>query len=338
MHHVTRRLFLGLVLALAPVVGLAGCDRGGPSDANPAAEGGDVRPGVRRIAVIPKGTTHVFWKSVEAGARQAGEELGVEVVWKGPLKENDLSQQKSIVEDFVAQNVDAIVLAPLNQAALASSVANATAQGTAVVIIDSAVSGRAGEDFVSFVATDNHRGGQMGGEKLAELLGGRGKVVLLRYEAGHASTGEREAGFVEAIRQHPGIELIVDNRRGGADASEAQNAAENMLDKLEEADGIFAVNESTTYGMLLALQKHGLAGKKTFVGFDASPPLIAGLEAGQVQALVVQNPTRMGRLGVQAAVDHLDGKGVESRIDTGVALVTAENLGDEAIKAMIGTP
>jgi len=328
MHHAALRF----LLCLALVLGVSACDQ----NATPGPAGDGDAADARRIAVIPKGTTHVFWKSVEAGARQAGDELGVEVVWKGPLKENDLSQQKTIVEDFTAQGVDAIVLAPLNEAALKSNVANATAQGSAVVIIDSAVDGEAGTDFVSFVATDNYQGGQMGGQKLAELLEGKGKVVLLRYEAGHASTGKREAGFIDAIKQFPDIELTVENRRGGADASEAQNAAENMLDRLEEADGIFAVNESTTYGMLLALQKHGLAGQKVFVGFDASPPLVEALEGGQINALVVQNPTRMGYLGVKTAVDHLDGNAVDPRVDTGVALVTQDNLDDDEIKAMIG--
>lgn len=310
---------------------LIGCDskESGTSDDGSSTQ--------RTIAVIPKGTTHVFWKSVEAGAKQAGEEMGVNVIWKGPLKENDLAQQKSIVEDFVAQKVDGIVLAPLNEAALGGSVANATASGVPVVIIDSSVAGEAGIDFVSFVATDNFKGGEMGGHKLAELLDRKGKVVLLRYEAGHASTGAREEGFLSAMKQYPGIEVIVDNRRGGTDSSTAQQAADNMLDKLREADGIFAVNEPTTYGMLLTLRKHQLAGEKVFVGFDASPPLIEGLKAGEIQALVTQNPTKMGYEGVRAMIDHLNGQNVEPRVDTGVALVTTDNLDDPEIKQMIGT-
>lgn len=328
----TRTLPWCMALAISAALLLHGCGDGGPEG---SAGGGEDQP---VIAVIPKGTTHVFWKSVEAGARQAGRELGATIVWKGPPKENDLSQQKSIVDDFVAQRVSAIVLAPLNEAALGGSVADATAAGIPVVIIDSAVAGEAGRDYVSFVATDNFKGGEMGGHKLAELLDRKGKVVLLRYEAGHASTGKREEGFLSAIRQYPAIEVIVENRRGGADASEAQTASENILDKLREADGIFTVNESTTYGMLLALRKHQLAGDKIFVGFDASPPLIDGLEKGDIDALVVQSPTKMGYEGVRAAMDHFKGEKVEPRVDTGVALVTTANLDDAQIKQMIGRP
>ena len=318
----------------ALLLSFGGC---GDTGSNPGARTASPRTPERiSVAVIPKGTTHAFWKSVEAGARKAGHELDIDVIWKGPLREDDLAQQKSIVEDFVAQKVSAIVLAPLNDAALAPSVANARIAQVPVVIIDSNVQGHAGRDFVSFVATDNHEAGRLGGRKLAELLGGKGRVVLLRYEAGHASTSKREQGFVDALKESDQIELVVDNRRGGADASQAQTAAENILDQLEAADGIFCPNESTTLGMLLALQKHGLAGKKRFVGFDASAPLLAGLRAGDLDALVIQDPTKMGYLGVKTAVEHLRGRDVEPRIDTGTRVVTRENVDDPDIRAMTG--
>jgi ribose transport system substrate-binding protein len=144
-----------------------------------------------RIAVIPKGTTHVFWKSVEAGSRAAAKDLNVEIVWKGPLKENDRAQQISIVEQFVNESVSGIVLAPLDHTALARPVAAAGRKSIPVVIFDSSLNGVAGKDFVSFVATDNKKGGTLAGEHLVRLLGGKGKVVLLRYVVGSASTSER---------------------------------------------------------------------------------------------------------------------------------------------------
>src|SRR6478736_6676788 len=148
-----------------------------------------------KIAVIPKGTTHSFWKSVEAGAQKAGAELGVEIIWKGPLKEDDRAQQIGVVQQFVASGVNAIVLAPLDDTALRTPVKSAAQHNIPVVIIDSPLKGdNGGKDFVSFVATNNRRGGELGGEELARLLGGKGKVVLLRYAEGSASTAEREAG------------------------------------------------------------------------------------------------------------------------------------------------
>jgi len=133
-----------------------------------------------KIAVIPKGTTHVFWKSVEAGARAAGEELGVDIVWKGPLKENDRAQQIAIVEQFLTEGVAGIVLAPLDDTALRRPVQTAMQKKIPVVIIDSALRGEPGKDFVSFVATDNRKGGRLAGEELARLLNGQGRLVLLR--------------------------------------------------------------------------------------------------------------------------------------------------------------
>lgn len=289
-----------------------------------------------KIAVVPKGTTHNYWKSVEAGARKAGGELGVEIVWKGPLKEDDRAQQIGIVQQFVSSDVSAIVLAPLDDVALRSPVKSAREHGIPVVIFDSALKGEAGKDFVSLVATNNRVGGGLGGEELARRLGGKGKVVLLRCAEGSASTLAREEGFLEVMKKYPGITLIVDNRYGGQTVASAQDAAMNLVDKLREADGIFCSNESTTQGMLLALRQTGLLEKKQFVGFDTSPTLLAALNKGQIQALVAQNPTRMGYLGVTLAVKHLRGEKVEPLVDTGCVLVTRENQASPEVKAVLG--
>jgi ribose transport system substrate-binding protein len=289
-----------------------------------------------QIAVIPKGTTHSFWKSVEAGARKAGAELGVTILWRGPLKEDDRAQQIGLVQQFIASKVSGIVLAPLDATALVAPVRSAQQKGIPVVIIDSGLKGDAGKDFVSLVATDNRRGGELGGEELARLLKGKGKVVLLRYAEGSASTMEREDGFLAAIARHPGIEVTVKNRFGGATVSLAQDAAMNLVDRIREADAVFCPNESSTQGMLLALRQTGLAGKKIFVGFDASPALLAALGKGEIQALVAQNPARMGYLGVKTMVAQLRGEKVETRVDTGCALITAANRNDPEIKALLG--
>lgn len=290
-----------------------------------AVAGGAAAPPAK-IAVIPKGTTHSFWKSVEAGARRASAELGVDIVWKGPLKEDDRAQQIALVQQFAVGGVDAIVLAPLDDRALRGPVRSARARGLPVVIFDSALKGEPGRDFVSYVATDNREGGRIGARELARLLGGEGKVVLLRYAEGSASTAEREAGFLEVMARHPGITITVQNRYAGATVSSAQDAALNLIDRIREADGIFCPNESSTHGMLLALRQQGLAGAKSFVGFDASPALEAALRQGEIAALVAQNPERMGYLGVAAAVAALRGEPVEPVVDTGCQLVTKDML------------
>ena len=313
---------LRLALCLCVAVSATGCKQDSASKTT--------------IAVIPKGTSHEFWKSVEQGAQKAGKDLNVRIIWKGPLKEDDKTQQINIVEQFVSEGVSGICLAPLDDTALLAPVQTAAQKKIPVVIFDSALKGKVGTDFASYVATDNRKGGQMGGEELARLLNGKGKVVLLRYKEGHASTSEREEGFLEAIRKHPGIEIIQENRYGGATAGEAQRAAENLVDKLREADGIFCPNESSTAGMLTALEGFGLAGQKKFVGFDTSAPLVQGLRQDKIHALVAQDPTKMGYEAVSTMVKHLKGEKVPEYTDTGARLVTKEKLEDPEIKKLIG--
>jgi len=273
-----------------------------------------------------------------AGAKAAVAEFGADIVWKGPLKENDRAQQIQIVEQFASEGVSGIVLAPLDAAALVRPVTAAMSKKIPVVIIDSALKGEAGKDFVSFVATNNRKGGQMGGEELARVLQGKGNVVLLRYQVGSASTDEREAGFLDAMKAQSGVKVTVDNRYGGATAGEAKTAAMNMVDRLKEAQGIFCPNESSTFGMLLALRQNNLAGKVRFVGFDTSPPLIDALRKGEIDALVAQDPTRMGYLGVKTCVEAIKGNTVEKAVDTGARLITRDNLNDPEIRKLIAQP
>ena len=125
------------------------------------------------------------------------------------------------------------------------------------------------------------------------------------------------------------------HRYAGPTAGEAQNSALNMIDQLRQADGVFASNESSTNGMLQALRKESLAGQISFVGFDASPPLVDGLNKMEIDALIVQNPRRMGYLAVKTLIAHLDGEPVEPLIDTGAALVTPDNKDAPDIRHLI---
>jgi len=290
------------------------------------------------IAVIPKGTTHEFWKSIHAGAVKAAKETGVEIIWKGPLKEDDRESQITVVENFLARGVSGIVIAPLDDVALRRPVSEAMRKGIEVVIIDSDLKS---EDYVSFVATDNYVGGRKGGEYLGKILGGKGKVVMLRYQEGSASTVNRERGFMEAIAQFPGIEVVSSNQYGGATSGTAQTASENLLAPLRTAEGtltiegIFCPNESTTFGMLRALQTGGFAGKVKFVGFDSSEMLVKAMENGEINGLVLQDAMNMGYLGVKTLTSHLRGESVERRIDTGSAVATPENMNEPEISRLL---
>ena len=289
---------------------------------------------MKSIAVIPKSTTQVFWKTVETGAREGAKEAGVEMVWKGSLNEDDPAQQIQILEQFVSEDVGGIVLAPIDDT-VKRPVAVAMQKGIPVVIMDSALKGEPVKDFVSTVSTNNYRGGEMAGEQLGKLLDGKGKVVLFRFKEGSASTGQREAGFLEAIKKFPGIQVILDNCYSGTTAKEARWSALKMLHKLKEADGIFCSTEPSTLGMLLALKRNNLAGSKKLVGFDTSPGLMEGLRKGEIQALVVQNPKKMGHEAVKALVAKMKGERVPTVIDSGAALITQENLDTPEIQALL---
>jgi ribose transport system substrate-binding protein len=295
------------------------------------------------IAVIPKGTTHEFWKSINAGAIKAERELNqsgarVEVIWKGPLREDDRDQQIQTIENFISRRVSGIVVAPLDSKALVRPVSIATRSKIPVVIMDS---GLKSEDYVSFVATDNFKGGQLGAEHLAKLLGGKGKVILLRYAVGSNSTEEREAGFLDVMqKKFPGIRILSSDHHAGATRETCYQAAQNLLSRYgKEVDGMFAPCEPVTIGVTMALRDIGRAnGQVKLVGFDAGTQSVEALKRGDVQGLVLQNPVKMGYLSVLTMVDHLRGKKVPKRIDTGVTVATPENMDTAEIKELLNPP
>lgn len=294
------------------------------------------------IAVIPKGTTHEFWKSVHAGAAKAELELNAKgvktrIFWKGPLREDDRDQQIQVVENFASRHVSGIVLAPLDSRALAQPVKGAVQSGVPVVVIDSDLSS---EQHVSFVATDNHKGGMMAGEHMAKLLNGKGNVILLRYQVGSASTEAREKGFLEALSKHPGIKLISADQYSGPTRETGYQAAQNILNRFgSQVNGIFCPCEPPTVAMAKALRDIGKAGGKVkMIGFDSGSASVLDLKNGDLQALVVQDPVKMGYLGVMTMVEHLQGKKPEKRIDTGVVLVTSENMAQPAIRELLEPP
>ena len=290
--------------------------------------------------VIPKGATHEFWKSIHAGAVKAELELpGVRIDWKGPTKEDDREQQINVVENFISKGVDGIVLAPLDDVALARPVREASRAGISVVVMDSGLDAEVGKDYVSYVATGNYGGGEKAARRLGELLNGKGKVLMMRYQIGSESTQQREQGFLDVLaKEFPAIELVSADQYGGATTESSFTKAENILNRFSELDGIYCPNESTTFGMLRALQESGRAGKVKFVGFDTSEKLIQAMAAGELHGLVVQNPINMGYLAVKTLVAHLRGETVEPHIDTGSAVATPENMNEPHIRELLAPP
>lgn len=340
-----RATLTAAVLAMAMV---AGCSNNKSGDSGSTTPSGGTTPVATsgggkalQIAVIPKGTSHEFWKSIHAGANKAKLELGqqgqnINIIWKGPEREDDRNAQINVVETFLSQQVDGIVLAPLDSQSLSRPVDEAAKQKVPVVIIDSGLNSK---NYVSFVATDNEKGGYLGGQRLVEVLGGKKRVLLMRYQQGSASTELREAGFMRAMKGAPGIQMVSQDQFGGATVDTAYKTGQNLLSRFgTQIDGIFTPNESTTRGMILALKDAGLLGKVKLVGFDASPDLVQALQAGQVQGLVVQDPVKMGYLGVKTLVASIKGQKVDARVDTGVTMVTPDNTKTPAVQTLLNPP
>jgi ribose transport system substrate-binding protein len=317
---------------------LAGCGGGSGGD-SPTATGGSGSTRARyRIAVIPKGTTHDFWLSVHHGAEQAAQELGnVEILWDGPASERDKDGQIKLIESFLLKQVDGVCLAPIDRDALVPVVRRCRQRDIPVVIFDSGLSDP--DSYISYVATDNYKGGTMAGERMVELLEGKGNVIMLPYQEGSESTEQREQGFLDVIAKHPDINVLSADQRVGSDAEEALRISSSLLVQYgDKVDGIFTVCEPLNKGMLKALEDRGMAGKVKFVGFDSDPRFVAALREKKMHGIVLQDPVNMGYTAVKTMVAHLEGEDVPDEISTGEALATPENMSEEWMSELLHPP
>lgn len=284
------------------------------------------------VGVVPKGTNHTFWQSVHAGAIKAGEEFELEILWNAPQMEIDSARQIAIVENLITRRADGIVLAPVDEDALVTVVERAADQGIPVAIFDSAIKT---DRIITFVVTDNYQGGVMAAERMGEILGGAGKVGVIGFMPGSASTMKREAGFVETVAEKfPGID-VVGVKFNMADRAKALAEAENLLTAHPDLAGFFADNESSVDGTVQAVKQRGLAGKVKIVGFDASETLVDDMRAGVIDSIVVQDPFKMGYESTRQLATHLAGGEPERHIDSGAYLLRPENVDTPEMQAVV---
>lgn len=282
------------------------------------------------IAVIPKGRAHVFWQSVHAGAVKASREKAVQIVWNGPATESEFNAQIQIVDAMINQGVNAIALAPIDENAMVQVVERAVAKQIPVVLFDS---GLKTDKFTAQVATDNYAAGALGAQRMGEILGGKGTVIIVATQAGSASTMAREKGFEDEIAaKFPRIKIL-DKRYGNSDYAQSLKVAENMLTAHPGVDGLFASNESSSAGASQALKSR--SSKVKMVGFDSSQQLIAELKGGTIDSLVVQHPFRMGYEAVLCAVKAIAGEQMEKIQNIAPGLVTQANVNDAEIQERI---
>ncbi len=317
-------LAVSLLLVLAGVTASA---------CKPSAKSGDPAGRRLKIAIIPMGTTHEFWKSIHAGALTAARELGVEIVWKGPLKEDDRNEQMEIYETLAASGVDAMLLTPIDDRAMLRPVAEARRAGVPTVIFNTALQGG---EHIAYVSTDNYQGGVLAARAVGRLTSGRGRLILVRVIEGVEGTRQREEGFLATLRaEFPAIEVVSENQYAGPSTEKAYQTMENLLARFGAVDAVFTPNESTTFGCLRALQDHRLSGKIVHIGFDSSAKLIEALEKGDLQGLVLQDPFGMGYESLKAAVAYLRGQPFEKTVATAVVLATRGNMNEPEIARLL---
>jgi ribose transport system substrate-binding protein len=326
-----KREMKNILLAGLICVALVGCGGSGVEPDQPGENAGSETTETLRIAVIPKSLSHEFWMTVKAGAEAAGKEAGAEIIWIGTATETEVAGQMNIVQDMINSKVDALVMAAIDAEALIPKVELAKRSGIPVITIDSGVNS---DVPLSFVATDNIAGAVAAADALAELIGGEGPVGLIPFVAGAATSELREQGFKEGLKKHPKVTLA-DISYCQSDVAKAMDVTQDMLTSNPDLKGIFAANEPGAVGAAQALKASGRAGDVKLVAFDAAPSELEALKDGTIQALIVQSPFNMGYLGVKAALDAIEGKAVEKRIDTGVSVVTLENIDTPEIQKLL---
>jgi ribose transport system substrate-binding protein len=289
------------------------------------------------VVFIPKARDQDFWTFMRQGVDRALQEDGriqhIQLTWRGPAHNDDIDSQIQILRIYSRPEVDAIIIASTDRARLVEPVKQAAAQGIKIVVVDSALDGNA---HVNFVTTDNYAAGALAAERLSNLLSRQGTVAVLRTIAGSGSTDDRANGFIDYLKKNaPHLAVVADVYGGGTRGKAARSAAA-LLERYPEVDGIFAVNESASDGMLRALRQAGLAGKKKFIGFDTTEFLLDGLKRQEIHGLVVQDPRQMGYQAMKAAVAAAKGAAIKPPlILTDAVMVTQENYQKPEIRSLL---
>jgi len=319
-----------MLFCAAAMMVFAGC--GGEKSPTPARQEAAPKKKDRlEIAVIPKAISHQFWVTVHAGAEAAGKDLGVDILWQGPARETEIDKQISIMQDMIVRGVDGIVMAACDENALVNVVDQADKKGIPVVTFDSGLNSDIPK---SLVASDNVAAAKEGARVLAELIGGAGEVGCIPNVPGAASSEMRERGFKEGIAAYPNIKLVATNY-SHSDVSMGMNVATDMITAFPNIKGFFTASEPAALGAAQAMRTANKAGEVKIVAFDASGEQLNALKEGAMHALIVQNPFKIGYDAVKTAVAVLKGQPVEKRIDTGVTVVTKENMNTPEVQKLL---
>lgn len=323
-----------LTLLLAACGGEAADDQAQePADGATQEEGGQADGGQEYdITLVPGVIGDEFYVSMECGALEAAGELGVNLEVQG-AESFDPTLQTPVLEAVIASQPDAILIAPTDTTAMQAPIQQAVDAGITVVLVDTTLDDPS--IAVSAIASDNMEGGRMAADALAEQINEEGVVMVINVNPGISTTDQRQQGFEEAIAEYENIEYLGTEFSENEPARAAEIVAATLAAE-PDLNGIFGTNLFSAEGSATGVRNAGPEGEDIrIVGFDAGPAQIDQLEQGQVQALIVQKPLEIGRMGVEQAVAALNGDQVEAEITTDFVTATQDNLADDDIEPFL---
>lgn len=328
----------GLMLIVLMILSTVGCgqeeatmEKETAKVTEAAAEAASAEDEELYVSVIMKSFAGDFWKTVELGAYQAGQDLGVKVTVEGCDTEANIEQQVKMVENAVIKQADAIAIAVLDSEGLVPAVNAASGKGVTMLTFNGLLNS---DEIVTHVATDNWAAGVMAGEALVEATGGKGKVAIIGAAEGVKNNRDRSDGAASVVAEYPEME-VVSIQYAENDLNKTISIANDIMSANPDLVGFFSNNETTTVGVATALKEKGLDGQMVHIGFDASAQTIAQVQEGTTNGFVTQDPFNMGYLAVARAVDILNGESVEDYYDTGAQYITLDNIDDPAIHKIL---
>lgn len=281
-----------------------------------------------RLALVTKSMDSEFWLSMREGAEEAARDAEVSLSVLAPQRETYIHEQVNILEDFLVRGIDALIVAPAGAAQVVPVLNRIADQGIPIIIVDTDLEW---ERKLTYVGTDNREGGRLAGEFLARALPQGGKIALVRGIPGVSSQDHRVEGFLQVLKDHPSLVLVA-SQSGDSERSRAMAVIEDILSANPTLDAVFATNDEMALGVVEAIAAHERQDQITVIGFDAGQEALRALAEGRLKAVVAQNPSLMGHLGVEVAIKALEGGPVEPVYDSGTMLVTQENLSQFKLK------
>lgn len=324
------RLRLLAVAATVPLLGIAACSSGSGSSTSSTSSASSSGKALT-LAVVPKAVGFDYWTHVQAGAKCAASKLGnVTIDWNGVSAETDVTGQVSLLNGYIDRGVNGLIYAATDIKALLPVTARAQAARIPVYNIDSGTT----PQQVPLFATDNLKGAHDVAALMNTYLHGHGNVAIIEFQPGTMTDNQRKQGFDQGLTGYSGLHLVAD-QPDGSDASRALTVTNNILTANPNLNGIFGSNEPSVIGASQAVKQRHLSGKIVMVGWDAAPDEVAALKSGEISALIVQNPFRMGFDSVNAMVKTVRTGQIAPSEDTGVTFVTQQNINDPQVQAIL---